>query len=345
MQSSRCRASIGLIRLRASTRSGAPVAAWRLLFATLIGSLTITSHAQQAYPNKVIRMIVPYAAGGSVDNLARTISQKMSEGLGQPIIVDTRPGGNATIGSDALVKSPPDGYTLLITAVDHTVIPQLMTVPYDPIRDFAPVGGVSFSQILLVAHPSVPANTLQEIVALAKAKPGALNYSSSGNGGVPHLTGEMFNAAVGTKIQHIPYKGGGPAIVDLVGGQVQLSFAIPINVIAHVKAGRLKAIAITGANRLEPLPEVPTFAEAGVPGFDVKTWFAVFAPPGTPKPIIDRLSAELRRVIALPEVKDRWATQGMEPFSLTPDELGAVVKGDYAKYGKIIRDGNIKIDN
>ena len=301
--------------------------------------------AQQAYPGKPIRMIVPFAAGGSTDNLARTMAQKLSEALGQPVIVDNRPGGNAVIGSEALVKSAPDGYTIMMTSVDHTVIPQLLPTPYDPVRDFAPVGAVSYTQLLLVVNPSVPANNLQELIALAKAKPGQLNYASSGSGGVPHLTGEMFNGLAGIRMQHIPYKGGGPAMIDLIGGQVQLSFAIPINAIPQIKTGKLRPIAITGTSRLEALPQVPTFTEAGVPGLDVKTWFAVFAPAATPKPVIDRLSNEIIGILGRPDVKEKLFAQGMEPYVTTADEFAAIVKADVAKYGQVIKAGNIKIDN
>jgi len=301
--------------------------------------------AQQGYPNKPIRMIVPFGAGGSTDNLARTMAQKLSEALGQPVIVDNRPGGNAVIGSEALVKSPPDGYTIMMTSVDHTVIPQLLPTPYDPIKDFAPVGAVSYTQLLLVVNPAVPANNLQELIALAKSKPGQLNYASSGSGGVPHLTGEMFSSLAGIKMQHIPYKGGGPAMIDLVGGQVQLTFAIPINAIPHIKNGKLRPIAITGTSRLDALPQVPTFTEAGVPGLDVKTWFGVFAPPGTPKPIVDKLSGEIVRILSTPDVKEKLLAQGMEPYVTTADEFAAIVKADVAKYGQVIKAGNIKIDN
>ena len=303
------------------------------------------AHAQQPYPSKPIRIIVPYAAGGSVDTLARTINQKLGEGLGQPVIVENKPGGSATIGSEALVKSPPDGYTLMLTAVDHVIIPQLMQTPFDAIKDFAPVSGVSFSSIVLVAHPSVQANTLQELIVLAKAKPDQFNYATSGNGGIPHLTGEMFNRAVGTKIQHVPYKGGGPAMVDLIGGQVQLAFAIPIGAIQPIKAGKIKPIAITGAGRLDQIPDVPTFTESGVPGFEFKVWWAMFAPAGTPKPVVDRIASEIRKVLASPEIKDKLKAQGMEPYTATPDELGEVMKADMAKYGTIIRERNIKMEN
>ena len=301
--------------------------------------------AQPSYPNKPIRMIVPFAAGGSTDTLARTVAQKLSESLGQTVFVENRAGGNATIGSDALRKSPPDGYTIMMTSVDHTVIPQLLAVPYDPIKDFAPVGAVSYTQMLLVANPSVPANNAQELLALAKAKPNELNYSSSGTGGVPHLTGELLGKVTGIKIQHVPYKGGGPAMVDLIGGVVQLNMGPPINAIPYIRSGKAKPIAITGTRRLDALPQVPTFEESGVPGLDVKTWFAMFAPAQTPKPIVDKLSQELIKVLARPDVKEVLAGQGMEPYPLTADEFAAVVKADYAKYGEIIRAGNIKLEN
>ncbi len=310
-----------------------------------LAMLAGAADAQQPYPGKPIRIIVPYAAGGSVDTLARTINQKLGEGLGQPVIVENKPGGSASIGSDALVKSPPDGYTLMLTAVDHVIIPQLMQTPFDPLKDFAPVSGVSFSSIVLVVHPSVQANTLQELIALAKAKPEAFNYATSGSGGIPHLTGELFNRAVGTKIQHVPYKGGGPAMVDLIGGQVQMAFAIPIGAIPHIKTGKIKPIAITGSSRLDQLPDVPTFTESGVPGFEVKVWWAMFAPAGTPKPIVDRIAAEIRKVLASPEIKDKLRSQGMEAYTATPEELGEVMKADFAKYGAVIRERNIKMEN
>ena len=316
-----------------------------LAFAALAMLCTGGAAAQAGYPNKPIRMIVPFAAGGSTDNLARTMAQKLSELLGQPVIVDNRPGGNAIIGSEALTKAAPDGYTIMMTSVDHTVIPQLLPTPYDPVKDFAPVGAVSYTQLLLVVNPSVPVNSLQELIAYAKANPGKLNYASSGSGGVPHLTGEMFASQTGIRMQHIPYKGGGPAMIDLVGGQVQLTFAIPINAIPHIKNGKLRPIAITGASRNEALPQVPTFTEGGVPGLDVKTWFAVFAPVGTPKPIVDKLSEDIRKALAMPDVKEKLAAQGMEPYVTTPDEFAAIVKADVAKYGQVIKAGNIKIDN
>jgi len=310
----------------------------------LLLCVPIGAAAQQPYPSRPIRMIVPFGAGGSTDNVARTVAQKLTESLGQTVFVENRPGGNAIIGTEALQKAAPDGYTIMMTSIDHVVIPQLLPTPYDPVKDFAPVGAVSFTQLLLVVNPSVPAHNLQELVALGKAKSGQLNYASSGSGGVPHLTGVMFSDLAGFKMQHIPYKGGGPAMVDLVGGQVQLTFAIPINAIPHIKSGKLRPIAITGTARNEALRDVPTFTEGGIAGLDVKTWFGVFAPAGTPKPIVDRLSSEIAKILATSEMKEKLAGQGMEPYITTADEFAAIAKADYAKYGQVIRANNIKID-
>ncbi len=300
--------------------------------------------AQQSYPNKTIRIIVPYAAGGSTDVLARNVAKRLSENLGQPVIVDNKAGGSAVIGSELVKNAPPDGYTLMMTSGDHVVIPQLLNTPYHPVKDFAPVGGISFARVLLVANPSVPVGTTQEFLALLKAKPDQFNYSSSGTGGVPHLTAEILQKKAGVKIQHVPYKGGGPAMLDLVGGQVQFNMGPPINAIPFIKSGKAKPIALTGKRRLDSLPDVPTFEESGIPGLDEKIWYGLFAPTGTPKAIIDRLSGELIKILATPDMKEFLQAQGMEPFSLTSDQFAAEIKGDYAKYGETIRVGNIKLE-
>ncbi|MES2631877.1 MAG: tripartite tricarboxylate transporter substrate binding protein [Pseudomonadota bacterium] len=296
------------------------------------------------YPNKPVRLIVAFAPGGSTDGLARIVAQKLSESLGQQVVVDNKPGGNTIIGSEALTKAPKDGYTLLLATVDHSVVPQLQTTPYDPVKDFAAIGGISYTQLLLVANPAFAANNVQELVALAKSRPGQLNVATAGSGGVQHLTGEMLATLTGTKLEHIPYRGGGPAIADVMGGQVQLYFAIPISAITHVNGGKLKAIAITGTARNEALPAVPTFAEAGVPGLDVKTWYGLFAPAGTPRPILDRLSAELNKVLATPDMKDRLRALGMDAMPMGPDEFGGFVKGEVAKWGQVIKAANVKIE-
>jgi len=302
--------------------------------------------AQQDYPSKPIRLIVPYPPGGSNNVLARLIGQKLTESTGQPINVDNRPGGNTVIGSEALVKSPPDGYTLMLTSATHVINPNLYpNLPYDAIKDFAMVGTVASTEEVLVVHPSIPANNLREFIALAKSRPGQLNYSSSGGGNLNHLAGEMFCIMTGVTMQHIPYKGGAPALTDIIAGQVQLGFQVPVNVIAHIKSGRIKALAITGENRLASLPQVPTFAEAGLPEFEAKVWFGVFAPAGTPKGIIDKLSAEIGRILTLPDIKEKLASQGLDPYISTPDQFAALVKAEMTRYAKVIKAADIKPEN
>ena len=300
---------------------------------------------QQPYPEKPIRLIVPYAPGGSTDLLARLIGPKLAESWGQSVIVDNRPGGNTIIGTQALAKAAPDGYTILLMAIAHTIIPNLIPTPYDPIRDFAPVATVGRGELLLVVHPSVPASNLQELIALAKSKPGQLNYASASTGGPLHLAGELFNMLADVKTQHIPYKGGGPAMLDLLGGHVQMMFSSPPESIPHLKTGKLKAIAISGSTRSPVLPQVATFAEAGMPGFTAKNWFGILAPAGTPRPVIDKLSTEVARILALPEIRDKLLSQGMDPFTSTPDQFGALLKSDLALYGKIIKAANVKLEN
>ena len=317
----------------------------RMAAAGLLFALAGPGAAQQAYPGKPIRFLTPYAPGGATDVIARLVGQKLTERWGQQVLVDNRPGGNTIIGTEALVKSAPDGYTIILVGYTHVVNPSLLHTPYDAIKDFAPVATVTGNETILVVHPSVPANTLQEFIALAKSKPGQLNYATSSTGGPTHLPAEMFNILAGVKTQHIPYKGGGPAVTDLVGGQVQLMFAIPSNVVAHIKSGRLKAIAVTGETRLSALPQVPTTTEAGLPGFDVKNWYGILAPAGTPKTIIDKLSAEVARILGLPDVKERLLGQGLEPFYSTPEQFAVLMKADMVKYAQVIKTANIKMDN
>jgi tripartite-type tricarboxylate transporter receptor subunit TctC len=278
--------------------------------------------------------------------MARQIGQKLTESWGQQVIVDNRPGGNTIIGTETLAKATPDGYTIILTTNTHVINPSLIPrLPYDPIKDFAPVGTIYSSEFILVINPSVPADNLQELIALAKARPGQLNYATTGAGGSSHLANELLNILAGIKTQHIPYKGAGPALVDLIGGQVQMFINNPLTVIPHIKSGRLRAIAITGEARVAALPQVPTFTEAGLPGLDVKPWFCVLAPAGTPKAIIDKLSVKLAEIIAMPDVLDYLAKQGMDPFSSTPEQLAALMRTDMAKWAKVIKTANIKLDS
>ncbi len=300
--------------------------------------------AQAPFPSKPIRMIVPFPPGGSVDPLARVISQRMSETFGQQVIVDNRPGGNTVIGTDATAKAPADGYTLLLTATSHVTNPQLLPTSYDPIKDFVPVATISTSDMILVTNPSVPANNLHELLALAKAQPGKLNFSSAGSGNPNHLAGELMNMMADVKTTHVPYKGGAPAITDLVGGQVQFSFGSPIIVLPFIRTGKLKAIAVTSPSRMAVLPQVPTISEAGLPGYEVRVWYAVLAPAGTPKDVVAKLGNEINRIMALPETKEKLDAAGMERFSMPADQFETVMKADMEKFGKIIKTANVKLD-
>ena len=320
------------------------VALTRLLATGALLAFAGSAAAQQNYPNKPIRFIIPFAAGGATTVLARLVGEKLTESWGQQVLVDNRPGDNTLIGSEAMVRSAPDGYTILLATASHVTYPMLTPAPFDAIRDFAPVGTLSLSEYMLALNPSVPVNNLQEFIAYAKARPGQLNFSTPGGGGMGHLAGEMFNILAGVKMTHVPYKGGGPAVTDLVGGQVQLSFVVPINVLGHIKSGRIKPIAVTGRNRMENVPQMPTFTEAGLPAFELNVWFGVLAPAATPKDIISKLSTEIARFVALPDFKEKLAAQGMDPFISTPDQFAALMKADTVRFAKVIKASNIKLD-
>ncbi len=313
-----------------------------------LGVLMAFAHlaaAQQAYPSKPIHIIVPFPPGGSVDPMARMAAQKLAERWGQPVIVENRAGGNAIIGTDAVAKAAPDGYTILVAGSPHVISASLLTTPYDAIKDFAPVATIAASRHVLVLNPSVPANNMQELIALAKSRPGQLDYASSGSGNTNRLAAELFSMLAGVKMQHIPYKGAGPAITDLIGGQVHLSFQIPISVIPHIKSGKLKAIAISGKTRSSALPQVPTFAEAGLPAYELAGWTGMLAPAGTPREIIDKMSNEMARILAMPDIKEKLVNQGLEAYISTPDQFAAMMKVDLAKFAKIIKAANIKMEN
>lgn len=302
--------------------------------------------AQPAYPSRPIRLIVPFPPGGSIDPVARLIGPKLAESLGQPVLVDNRPGANGAIGTDILAKSPPDGYTIiLLGASTHVTNALLMrNLPYDSFKDFAPVATIQRSDYVLVVHPSLPANTLKELVALAKSRPGQISYASSGNGNLNHLAAELFNMMTGIKTHHVPYKGGGQALTDLMSGQVQMHFSVLISAIPQIKSGRLKAIAIGGETRFAALPQVPTFTEAGLPGFSLRPWQGVLAPARTPRPIIDRLSSEIGRIVALPDIRERLVSLGMQPLISTPEQFTALMADDLAKSSAVIKTANIRLE-
>ena len=316
----------------------------RVVAFSLLSILALPSNAaEQAYPTKPIRFVVPFAPGGQSSLLARLLGQKLTERWGQPVILDNRPGGNTIIGTETLARSTPDGYTLMLTTNSHVIIPHLhQNLPFDAIRDFAAVSSTSSNETLMLVHPSVAATTLQELIALAMARPGKLNYASLGTGGIQHLASEMFNLVAGVQIQGIPYKGAGPAIIDLIGGQVQLSIQGPATSLPHIKSGKLRALAITGTTRWSVLPQLPTFTEAGLPTYDLKYWQAVLAPASTPNAIVEKVSREINSILATPDTRERLISQGLDPLILTSAQFAVMLKSELAKYGKIIKAANIK---
>lgn len=311
--------------------------------ATLLASAAVAT-AQQTYPSKPIRIITPYGPGGTTDILARMLGPKLTESWGQPVIVDNRPGGNTVIGSDLMVKAPPDGHTLLMILTSHVIVPNLVRTPYDAVKDFAAVAPVANTALVLVVHPSLPARTLQDLITLANKQPGQLNYGSGGGGTVTHLAGEYLNMQAGVKIQHIPYKGSAPALTDLIGGQIHMYFSPPIVAMPHIKSGRLRAIAYTGDARLAALPQLPTAMEAGLKGFELKIWYGMLAPAATSRPILEKLNSEIARVVRLPDIRERLSSQGMDPFVASPEQFAALIKSDLAKFTSLIKTANIKLE-
>jgi tripartite-type tricarboxylate transporter receptor subunit TctC len=302
--------------------------------------------AQPAYPTKPIRFIVPYPPGGSTDPMARLAASKLSERWGQTIVVDNRPGGNTIIGTEAVAKAPRDGYTILLASSALLTTPSLIPhLPYNVLRDFTGVATIGTSRFVLVVPPSNPAKNLQEFIAYVKSRPGQVNFASSGIGANTHLSAALFNQMLGTSMNHIPYKGSGILQADLMAGRVDLSFQVPITVISHIKGGKLKPLAMSGDTRAPALPEVPTFAEAGMPKFRVGGWFGIVAPTGSPRYAIDRISNEMASILATPETQDYLVKQGSEAFISTPEQVTALIKADVAKYAKIIKDANIKMEH
>jgi tripartite-type tricarboxylate transporter receptor subunit TctC len=299
----------------------------------------------QPYPSKPIRIVVPYPPGGFNDTLGRTLAAKFTEAWGQPAVVENKPGANTVIGTDFVAKAAPDGYTLLIVAFPFAVTPSLLkNMPYDTVKDFAPIAWAAVSPNALVVNPSLPVKNVAELIALAKAKPGTLSYASTGNGSSNHISMELFKSLAGVDIVHIPYKGSGPAVTDLLGGQVQLMFDNAPNVMPHVKAGKLRALGMSSAKRSSFAPDIPTVAEAGVPGYEVAVWFGVVAPAGTPREIVQKLNAEVLRILAMPDVRERFQSQGVEPVGSTPEQFGEHIKSQMAKWGKVVQDAGVKAE-
>jgi tripartite-type tricarboxylate transporter receptor subunit TctC len=316
----------------------------RGVFALLLAFTAATSWAQ-TYPARAVRIIVPFAVGGSADVYGRFLAAKLSEALGHPFVIENRPGGGAVVGTDAVAKSAPDGYTVLIMSNTHTVNETLIPKkPYDLLRDLAPVTGINYQDLLLVAAPGVKANNLREFIALAKAEPGKLNYASSGPGTPYHMAGELFKYMAGVDIVHVPHKGSDQARTAVLGGQVDMMFDAISTIVSHVRAGKLKGLATTGKLRSAVTPEIPTAAEAGVPGYEATIWLGLMAPAGTPRPILERLSAEVNKVLNAPDVKENWGRQGAVPMAMAPDEFGKFVREDVTKWAKLVKDTGMKVD-
>jgi len=313
--------------------------------ALLAALLATTGLAQaQAWPSNRIRLIIPYPPGGSQDPMGRLIAERLTEKLGQPVFVDNRVGGSGIVGTEAMVRAAPDGYTIMLASSSLAITSMLMRTSFDLTKDFAWIGTFARTGFILVTHPAVPASTLQEFIALAKAKPGQLNYSSASTGSAPHLATASFESLTGIQLAHIPYNGGGPSLTAVVGGQVEASFQTPVAAIPMIRANRLKGIAVTGDKRISALPQMPTFGEAGLPTFNLVNWYGVAAPAGTPKPILDRLSAEINQIANNREVQEKLAGQGMEAYFTTPEQFNALVRSDLTTYGAVIKAGNIKMN-
>ena len=319
----------------------------RFVCILLIGAAagnTATAVAQE-YPAKAIRIVVPYSPGGGLDVVGRPIAQKLSESFGQPVVIDNRPGGGTTIGTTVVAKAPADGYTLLLTLSALTISPSLYPhLPYDPVTDFSPVIWIGTTSYLLSVHPSVPANNVKQLIALSKSMPDKFSYSSPGNGTDPHMAAELFKIMTGVKWTHIPYNGGGPAAVAAMGGQVELTF-LPTSVgTPFVKAGKLKALGISTAKRSPLLPDLPTIAESGVPGYEAEAWSGILAPAGTPKEIVARLNGAIAKIVHTPEYKALLEARLVEPVGSSVEQFSNRIRDDVAKWRKVVREGGIKTE-
>ncbi|HSQ02832.1 MAG TPA: tripartite tricarboxylate transporter substrate binding protein [Burkholderiales bacterium] len=301
--------------------------------------------AAQAYPSKAVRVVIPWPAGGSNDIVGRIVAQKLSEAMGQQFVVDNRGGAAGSIGADVVAKAPPDGYTLMVHSTTHLGNAHMYkNLPYDTLKDFTGVGLLSAQPGALTAHPSLPAKTTKEFIALAKAHPGQILYSSSGNGSAPHLQMALLISMAGINIVHVPYKGGAPQVTALMSGETQVSFATIGTVINHIRAGKLRPLGVGSAQRTKTLPEVPTISESGVPGYEMNPWIGMFAPAGTPKSIVDKLNAAINKALAMPDVQQKLDSQGLDPWSSTPEEFNARLKTDYDKYATLIKLTGARVD-
>jgi tripartite-type tricarboxylate transporter receptor subunit TctC len=301
--------------------------------------------AAQDYPKRTIELVVPFVAGGTTDNIARLMAQRFSDSWGQTVVVNNRAGGGSTIGTNAVAKAPPDGHTLLVTTIGFAINAGLQKLPYDPIGDFAPVTELASLPLVLVVHASLPVTNLQEFIALAKSKSGGWDYASSGTGTSPHLAAEMFKSMAGVDLVHVPYKGNAEAMNAMLGGHIKIYFALAPAVLQHIKAGTLRALAVTTEQRLPYLPEVPTIAESGFPGYEISSWQGVLAPAGTPREIVGKINGELVSLVNTPEVRARMSQEGADPVASTPDAFAERVKNEIAKWTRVIKASGMPTSN
>ncbi|HSN39118.1 MAG TPA: tripartite tricarboxylate transporter substrate binding protein [Burkholderiales bacterium] len=314
-----------------------------LLAALAMAAAPAQGAAPAPYPAKFVRFIVPYAPGGSSDVLARTLGQKLGDALGQTFIVDNRPGAGSMIGTDIAAKSIPDGYTIILSDMPHTINPSIYPkVPYDPVKDFSPISVIGVSPMFLFAHVSVQAQNVKDFIALAKARPGKIAIASGGTGATTHLMAELLQSNAGIQLIHVPYKGAGPALTDVVAGQIPVTFTSMATAASQVKSGRLRILGVTSAKRLPAFPDVPTFAESGVPGMVVEHWWGVMAPAGVPRPVIDKLHGAIVTAVNSADLRERFATLAVEPKTNTPEEFRALLASDVKRWGKVVKDAGIK---
>ena len=305
---------------------------------------SLPAWADESYPSRPVKMIVPVAAGGGTDFTARTLAEKLGVALGQPVVVENRPGASGSLGVQQAAAASPDGYTLVMPITSFPINPSLRKLPFDTIKDFAPVVLAGTLPLVLVVNPDVPAKSVAELIALARSKPRGINFANSGNGTTAHLAGELFNRMAGTQMVSVNYKGGGPAVSDLLGGHVQVYFSTIPSVVQHIQAGKLRALAVTGKERSPEMPDIPTVAESGLPDFEVTAWFGIFAPAQTPQPVVARLNTELVKILAMADVREKLANHGVEPGGDSPESLGRFLVSEVAKWGDVVREAGIRTE-
>jgi tripartite-type tricarboxylate transporter receptor subunit TctC len=316
----------------------------RSLILPFITLLAAAVHAQD-YPNRPVRVVVPFSSGGPAEIIARLTTQKMTGEMKQPFVIDTRGGGGGTIGVDIVAKAAPDGYTLLLHTIGHVIAPGLYRkLPYDAGKDFAPIAVANTTQLMLIVHTSVPVKSVQELIALARAKPKSINYASSGSGGISHLAAHLFNSMTNTEMTHVPYKGMGPALTDVVAGQVQLVFPDPAVALPHVRGGRVNALGVTGTKRVPSANHIPTITEAGVPGYEVPVWYGFLAPRGTPRAIVDKLHQGVAKAMASSDLSERYLAEGGDATVRGPEEFANIIREQLPKWAKVVRESGVKLD-